>query len=113
MSQDEHIRRAILELTASHPDGDWDIASRCTLIYGRSDPTKYYVIRRAIRDMKLPGTWRLGWRKKSSRLYDPCSDARLAELERRIEQFENKGWHQNAEASRRELRRLRALKGAR
>jgi hypothetical protein len=60
--------------------------------------------------MTLPGTWRLGWRKKSSRLYDPCSDARLADLERRIEQFENKGWHENAAACRKELEKLRALK---
>ena len=112
MSQDEHIQRVILELIASHPDGDWDIASLCTLIYGRSDPTKYYVIRRAIRDMKLPGTWRLGWRKKSSRLYDPCSDARLADLKGASSGSKKKGWHENAEASRRELKRLRALKGA-
>ena len=110
MSQDEHIRRAILELIASDPDGDWDIASLCKHIYGRSDPRKSYVIRRVIRDMTLPGTWRLGWRKKSSRLYDPCSDARLADLERRIEQFENKGWHENAAAYMKELEKLRALK---
>ena len=72
MSQDEHIRRAILELIASDPDGDWDIASLCEHIYGRSDPRKYYVIRRVIRDMMLPGTWRLGWRKKSSRTQMLC-----------------------------------------
>jgi hypothetical protein len=111
MSQDEHIRRAILELIASDPDGDWDIARLGEHIYGRSDPRKYYVIRRVIRDMMLPGTWRLGWRKKSSRLYDPCSDARLADLERRIEQFENKGWHENAKACRKKLEQLRAVKG--
>ena len=110
MDKDENVRQASLELIASDPDGDWDIASLCKRIYGRSDPRKYYVIRRAIRDMKLPGTWRLGWRKKSSRLYDPCSDARLADLEKRIEQLEKKGWHDNAEACRRELENLRALK---
>ena len=110
MSQDEHIRRAILELIASDPDGDWDIALLCERLYGRSDPRKYYLIRRAIRDMTLPGTWRLGWRKKSSRLYDPCSDARLVDLEKRIEQFENKGWHENAEACRKEFEKLLALK---
>jgi len=60
--------------------------------------------------MTLPGTWRLGWRKKSSRLYDPCSDARLVDLEKRIEQFENKGWHDNAEACRKEFEKLLALK---
>ena len=110
MSQDEHIRRAILKLIASDPDGDWDVASLCKHIHGRSDPRKYYVIRRVMRDMTLPGTWRLGWRKKSSRLYDPCSDARLADLERRIEQLGKKGWHENAKAYRKELEKLRALK---
>jgi hypothetical protein len=111
MNKDENVRQAVLELIASDPDGDWDIASLCARIYGHSDARKYYVIRRVIRDMKLPGTWRLGWRKKSTRLYDPCSDARLADLEKRIEQLEKKGWHDNAKACRRELEKLRALKG--
>jgi hypothetical protein len=112
MKKDENVRQAVLELIASDPGGDWDTASLCERIYGRDDPQKYYVIRRVIRDMKLPGTWRLGWRKKKSRLYDPCSDARLAELEQRIEQLENKGWHENASARRRQLEKLRALKAA-
>ena len=111
MNKDENVRQAVLQLIASDPDGDWDIASLCKRIYGRSDPRKYYVIRRVLCDIKLPGTWRLGWRKKTTRLYDPCSDARLADLERRIEQFENRGWHENAEACRKELEKLRALKG--
>jgi hypothetical protein len=111
MNKDENVRQAVLELITSEPDGDWDIASLCKTICGHSDARKYYLIRRAIRDMKLPGTWRLGWRKKSIRLYDPCSDARLADLEKRIEQLEKKGWHDNAAVRRRELEKLRALKG--
>jgi hypothetical protein len=41
---------------------------------------------------------------------DPCSDERLAELEQRIEKLEKKGWHENANACRRQLEKLRALK---
>ena len=91
MNKDENVRQAVLELIASDPDGDWDIASLCARIYGHSDARK--------------------WRKKSTRLYDPCSDARLADLEKRIEQLEKKGWHDNAKACRRELEKLRVLKG--
>src|SRR5262245_27957655 len=109
MKNDQNVRQAILELIASDPDGDWDIASLCRRIYGRPDIWKSHVIRRTIRDMELPGTWRLERRKKL-RLYDPCSDAKLAELEQRIEQLEKKGWHENAKARRRELERLRTLK---
>jgi hypothetical protein len=68
MKNDENIRQAIRELIASDADGDWDVPSLTERIYGRDDPEKYYVIRRVIRDMKLPGTWRLGWRKKKSRV---------------------------------------------
>jgi hypothetical protein len=35
----------------------------------------------------------------------------LAELQRRIEHLEKKGWHENAKACAEELKRLRALKG--
>jgi hypothetical protein len=112
MKNDKNVCQAICELIASDPDGDWDAAALCKHIYGRADPQKYYVIRRVIRDMKLPGTWRLGWRNKRSRLFDPCSDARLAELEKRIEGLEKKGWHENANARRRQLERLRVLKAA-
>jgi hypothetical protein len=111
MHTDEDVRQAVLTLIASDPEGDWDISALCKRIYADDDPRKYYVIRRVIRDTKLPGTWRLGWRKKKSRLYDPCSDARLADLEKRVEELENKGWHENANACKRELKRLRALKG--
>ena len=112
MSQNEHIRRAILELIASDPDGDWTFVSICERIYGSSDINKYNSVRLVLREMQLPGTWRLGWRKKTIRLYDPCSDVNLTNLERRIEDLEKKGWHENAEACRRELNRLRALKVA-
>jgi hypothetical protein len=90
MSQDEHIRRAILDLIASDPDGDWTFASICRRIYGSSDVNKYNAVRRVLRRMQLPGTWRLGWRKKTVHLYDPCCDANLTDLEKRIEQLEKK-----------------------
>jgi hypothetical protein len=112
MSQDEHIRRAILELIASDPDGEWTFASICKRIYGASDVNKYNAVRRVLRGMQLPGSWRLGWRKKTVRLYDPCSDANLTNLEKRIEDLEKKGWHENAAACRQDLKSLRALKGA-
>ena len=35
MSQDEDIRRSILELISSDPDGDWDIAGRRMLVLGQ------------------------------------------------------------------------------
>lgn len=111
MNKDENVRQAVLQLIASDPDGDWDIASLCKRIYGHADARKYYVIRRVLRDIKLPGTWRLGWRKKTTRLYDTCSDARLTDLEKRIEQLEKQGWHENAKAYRKELEKLRVLKG--
>ena len=47
MNKDENVRQAVLELIASDPEGDWDIASLCTRIYGHADPRQYYVIRRA------------------------------------------------------------------
>ena len=62
--------------------------------------------------MQLPGTWRLGWRKKIVHLYDPCADANLTDLEGRVEQLEKKGWYENAAATRQELKRLRALKAS-
>jgi len=64
MSKAEHARRAILELIASDPNGDWNV-----------------------------------------------HHARLAELQKRIEHLEKKGWHENAKACAEELKRLRALKG--
>ena len=100
-----------MELIASDPNGDWNVHQICERIYGHSDHLKREVIRRALRNLSLPGTWRLGWRDKTIRLYDPCSDARLAELQKRIEHLEKKGWHENAKACAEELKRLRALKG--
>ena len=110
MSKAEHARRAIFELIASDPNGDWNVHQICERIYGHSDHLKREGIRRALRDMSLPGTWRLGWHKRAMRLYDLCSDARLAELQKRIEHLEKKGWHENAKACAEELKRLRALK---
>ena len=111
MSKAEHARRAIIELIASDPNGDWSVHQICEPIYGHPDHLKREVIRRALQNMSLPGTWRLGWHKRAMRLYDPCSDARLAELQKRIEDLEKKGWHENAKACAEELKRLRALKG--
>ena len=109
MKKEEHVRQAVLELIASDANGEWTVAGLCKRVYGNT--RKFYIVRTVIRDMQLPGTWRLGWRKQTAVLYDPCSDARLADLEKRIEQFEKKGWHENARARRRELEKLRALKG--
>ena len=100
MSKAEHARRAILELIASDPNGDWNVHQICERIYGHSDHLKRERIRRALRDMSLPGTWRLGWHKRAMRLYDPCSDARLAELQKRIEDLEKKGWHRTPRPAR-------------
>ena len=110
MSKAEHARRAIIELIASDPNGDWSVHQICERIYGHPDRLKREVIRRALQNMSLPGTWRLGWHKRAMRLYDPCSDARLADLEKRIEHLTKKGWHENAKACADELKRLRALK---
>jgi len=98
MSKAEHARRAIIELIASDPNGDWSVHQICERIYGHPDHLKREVIRRALQNMSLPGTWRLGWNKRAMRLYDPCSDARLADLEKRIEHLTKKGWHENAKA---------------
>jgi hypothetical protein len=111
MSKAEHARRSILELIASDPNGDWNVHQICERIYGHSDRKKGSAVRRALRNMRLPGTWRLGWRNSAMRLYDPCSDARLTDLQKRIEHLEKKGWHENAKACAEELKRLRALKG--
>jgi len=110
MSKAEHARRAIFELIASDPNGDWSVREICERIYGRFDPLEAETVRRALQHMSLPGTWRLGWRTRAIRLYDPCSDARLADLEKRIEHLTKKGWHENAKACADELKRLRALK---
>jgi len=111
MSKAEHVRRAILELIASDPDGDWNVHQICERIYGHSDVNKDAAVRRALRNMRLPGTWRLGWRNRVMRLYDPCSEARLTDLQKRFEHLQKKGWHENARACAEELKRLRALKG--
>jgi hypothetical protein len=55
MEKDDNVRQAILELMASDPDGDWDIASLCRRIYGRADIWKSHIIRRTIRDMNCQG----------------------------------------------------------
>jgi hypothetical protein len=89
---------------------EWNINQICLNIYGHFDHNKGEVVRRALRTMRLPGTWRWGWRGKGFSLYDPCSDARLADLQKRIEHLQKKGWRENAKACAEELIRLRALK---
>jgi predicted DNA-binding WGR domain protein len=108
MKKEEHVRQEVLKLIASDPNGEWTVANICERVYGNS--RKFYIVKIVIHDMHLPGTWRLGWRKHTAVLYDPCSDARLADLEKRIKECEKKGWHENAAARRRELEKLRALK---
>jgi hypothetical protein len=65
MSKTEHARQAILELIAADLDGDWNVHEICERIYGHSDHLKREVIRRTLRNMRLPGTWRLGWRNRA------------------------------------------------
>ena len=68
MSKAEHARRAIFELIASDPNGDWSVREICERIYGRFDPLEAETVRRALQHMSLPGTWRLGWRTRAIRL---------------------------------------------
>ena len=110
-SKVEYARGAILELIASDPSGEWNVIQICENIYGHFDHNKGEVVRRALRTMRLPGTWRVGWRNsRSFSLHDPYSDAVLADLQKRIEHLEKRGWHESAKACAQQLKRLRALK---
>jgi hypothetical protein len=61
MTKNEYAHRAILELIASDPNGKWNVNQICENIYGHFDrKNKGDAVRRAVRNMKLPGTWRLG-----------------------------------------------------
>ena len=74
-----HIQRTILTLIAEHPHGAWNTSDLSRIVYG-GDVTKArrVAVARALRRMKLPGTWRTlrccgGWRSFSEYyLCDPC-----------------------------------------
>ena len=76
-----HIQRAIVELIAAEPDGAWQTRAICSRVYGIS---KYAVsksnrvaVSRALRTMKLPGTWTVERSRRRSGeawLCDPCND---------------------------------------
>jgi hypothetical protein len=75
-----HLQRAILELIADNPNGAWRTSDICRHVYGKSaavTKTQRVSVSRALRKMKLPGTWEI-WRsnKRSgeSWLCDPCDD---------------------------------------
>ena len=73
------IQRAILELIARNPDGAWQTSEICRHVYGSYFVTKAQRVSvlRALRQMKLPGTWEI-WRSSErsgeSWLCDPCDD---------------------------------------
>jgi len=74
-----HIQRTILTLITDHPHGAWNTSDLSRIVYG-GDVTKArrVAVARALRRMKLPGTWRTerccgGWRSFSEYyLCDPC-----------------------------------------
>jgi hypothetical protein len=74
-----HIQRTILALIVEHPHGAWNTADLSRIIYG-GDVTKArrVAVARALRRMKLPGTWhtercRRSWQRSSEYyLCDPC-----------------------------------------
>lgn len=74
-----HIQRTILTLIAKHPHGAWTTSDLSRIVYG-GDVTKArrVAVARALRRMKLPGTWRTercydGKRSTSeSYLCNPC-----------------------------------------
>jgi hypothetical protein len=84
-----HIQRAIVELIAAEPDGAWQTRAICSRVYGIS---KYAVsksnrvaVSRALRTMKLPGTWTVERSRRRSGeawLCDPRNDKSPAAGER-------------------------------
>jgi hypothetical protein len=77
-----HVKRAIVELIASEPEGAWTTAQLCAHIY----PIKKYVIAkkhrvavtRALRQMKLPPPWRVGWSSSQRCIYNAISAESIA-----------------------------------
>lgn len=74
-----HIQRTILTLIAEHPHGAWNTSDLSRIIYGGEvTKARRVAVARALRRMKLPGTWHTerccgGWRSTSENyLCDPC-----------------------------------------
>jgi hypothetical protein len=74
-----HIRQTIATLIAEHPHGAWTTSDLSRFVYvGEVTKARRVAVARALRRMKLPGTWRTercwdGWRSSSENyLCDPC-----------------------------------------
>jgi hypothetical protein len=58
-------QRAILDLIASNPHGAWTTLALATAIYGDASKPCHNAVLRALRAMKLPGSWaEYGWRRR-------------------------------------------------
>jgi hypothetical protein len=59
-------QRAILDLIAANPHGAWTTLALATAIYGDASRPCQNAVLRALRAMKLPGTWAFehGWRRR-------------------------------------------------
>ena len=58
-------QRAILDLIASNPHGAWTTLALATAIYGDASRPCQNAVLRALRAMKLPGSWaEYGWRRR-------------------------------------------------
>jgi hypothetical protein len=86
-----HIQRAILELILAEPDGAWQTSEICHRVYGWCglEYSPFFsvlkgeraAVSRALRTMKLPGTWevyRSRTRSGEFWLCDPCKMKREA-----------------------------------
>ena len=78
-----HIARTILAMIDADPDGAWLISDICAQVYpGETFVSDQFVtvekkhrvaVARALRTMKLPGTWTIRWVKTEVCLCDPCN----------------------------------------
>jgi hypothetical protein len=89
-----HIQRAILELILAEPDGAWQTSEICHRVYGWCglEYSPFFsvlkgeraAVSRALRTMKLPGTWevyRSRTRSGEFWLCDPCNDESMMKRE--------------------------------
>jgi hypothetical protein len=89
-----HIQRAILELILAEPNGAWQTSEICHRVYGwfgLEDSRIFSALKgeraagsRALRTMKLPGTWEVyGSRTRSGEFWlcDPCNDESMMKRE--------------------------------
>ena len=89
-----HIQRAILELILAEPNGAWQTSEICHRVYGWCglEYSPFFsvlkgeraAVSRALRTMKLPGTWEVyGSRTRSGEFWlcDPCNDESMMKRE--------------------------------